>query len=63
MIARSENDTRELRTFARFLRERAAHQELERLAGRRLPMETATVDREWWDPRGAFPRAPEEKSR
>jgi hypothetical protein len=63
MITRSENDTRELRTFARFLRERDAHQELERVTGRRLPLETATVDRGWWDPRGEFPRAPDGESR
>lgn len=59
LITASENDTRELRTFSRFLQERAAHKELERVTGRELPMETATVDREWWDPRGEFPRAPE----
>jgi hypothetical protein len=59
LITASENDTRELRTFSRFLQERAAHRELERVTGRELPMETATVDRKWWDPRGEFPRAPE----
>jgi hypothetical protein len=62
VIAQSENDSRELRTFSRYLQERAAHKELERVAGRELPMETATVDREWWDPRGEFPRAPEDKA-
>ncbi|HDZ51435.1 hypothetical protein LCGC14_0112970 [marine sediment metagenome] len=59
MIAESENDTRELRTFARFIQERAAHKELERVTGKELPMETATVKREWWDPLNEFPRAPE----
>lgn len=58
MITRSEHDTRELRTFGRFLLELGAHRELERTLRRRLPMETATVDRNWWDPRGEFPRAP-----
>lgn len=59
MITRSEHDTRELRTFARFLMETAAHKQLEQTLGKRLPLETATVKREWWDPRGELPRAPE----
>lgn len=60
MIGPTENDTRELRTFRRFLIEQAAHRQLERALGRKLPLDTATVPREWWDPRGEFrlPPAP-----
>ena len=57
-ITRSENDTRELRTFARFLRENAAHRQLERIVGKRLPLEMATIPRGWLDPRDELPRAP-----
>lgn len=59
MITRTENDTRELRTFKRFLMEHAAHKQLERALGNRLPFETATVPNEYWDPRGEFQRPPE----
>lgn len=59
MIARSENDTRELRMFSRFLIEDAAHKQLERTLGKRLPFETTTVPNDWWDPRGEFQRPPE----
>jgi len=61
MIGPSETDTRELRTFRRFLVERAAHRELEKALGRRLPLETTTVPNEWWDPRGEFARPPDNK--
>lgn len=56
MIARSENDTRELRNFKLFLIEHGAHRELERTLGRKLPFETTTLPNEYWDPRGEIPR-------
>ena len=56
MITRSENDTRELRKFRRFLIENAAHKQLERALGKRLPFQTTTVENEYWDPRGEFAR-------
>ena len=59
MITRSENDTRELRLFTRFLLEHGAHKRLEQAIGKRLPFETTTVPNEWWNPRDEFPRPPE----
>lgn len=61
MIGPTEKDTRELRTFKRYLSEVSTHKQLERTVGKRLPMETATVPRDWWDPRGEFRRAPDTK--
>jgi hypothetical protein len=58
MITNSEHDTRELRLFKRFLLEDAAHKQLERTLGKRLPFETTTVPNEYWDPRGEFQRPP-----
>lgn len=58
MITRSEQDTRELRTFTRYLIELAAHKQLEKTVGRKLPMDTATVPRKWWDPRDELPKPP-----
>jgi len=57
MITRSENDTRQLRLFKRFLIEDAAHKQLEKTLGKRLPFETTTVPNEFWDPRGEFRQA------
>ena len=54
MITRSENDTRQLRLFSRFLIERGAHKALEATLGKRLPFETTTVPNDFWDPRGEF---------
>lgn len=54
MITQSENDTREIRIFKRFLIERGTHQELQRTLKRKLPFQTTTVPNEWWDPRGEF---------
>lgn len=49
-IARTENDTRELRMFSQFLLEMGAHNELERTLGRKLPLNLATLPESYWNP-------------
>lgn len=49
-IARTENDTRELRMFSQFLLEMGAHTELERTIGRKLPLNLATLPESYWNP-------------
>jgi hypothetical protein len=36
-----------------------AHKALEKVVGKKLPLETPNVPREWWNPQNDLPRAPE----
>lgn len=49
-ITRSENDTRELRMFSRYLTEMGAHKRLEQVTKKRLPVNLATLPESYWNP-------------
>ena len=59
MTKLSVNDAKELALFEKFLLDYGAHKALEKVVGKRLPLETPNVPREWWNPQNDLTRAPE----